>query len=464
MVRRYRNRGGNWRMVVKRLSGIILLFCCLVFAGCASFSSLLGAQFGALPSWISNPETRIGQHAFVGKGSDENAFNAKLGALNDILSQLSTVVGEDVSGIYYRELSTTNAIKDFDLSIVREYRSESDTYLMAECSTKRLEAHRTDVENARIEEDAHIASILHDADTAYRENRDVEAVRFCLDALYEASTKKSSYVPEELYRRSLKYLEALRFTLVKGDATSATCTVRLNRKQWLFSPKVNGAGVYAVFTCINAKGERYLDYLPCDTGDTGLFTFTPSNNGMLSEGEIRFTIDIREPLERLKGVLDDNEWNQLQAIVMGNVLSFSYQMVSPYKGQSIILNAKQYSLDGKLQDSSAAFTAMTDYLGTKGLTVASDKDETQNSTELAEIIHEHHPTARYLLYGSFGVADKAVLSEGTVIVVSGQAQLWNLQTLKTVGNTEEVKAVGKTEEEAFSNLYDAVLSLLPEFI
>ncbi|WP_321299752.1 hypothetical protein [uncultured Sphaerochaeta sp.] len=51
----------------------------------------------------------------MGKGTAPVNYNARLLAYESILGQISAYVGEDVYDMYYRELTTTNAIAEFQL-------------------------------------------------------------------------------------------------------------------------------------------------------------------------------------------------------------------------------------------------------------------------------------------------------------------------------------------------------------
>ncbi|MCK9311862.1 MAG: hypothetical protein M0P26_06265, partial [Bacteroidales bacterium] len=131
---------------------VLLLFLSLFFS-CTSLSNLVRSQVEGLPSWVYTPVVSSNRTAFVGKGNTQVVFNAKLMAYEDILNQLSLSVGEPVQGVYYRELTTTDAIEAFGLNIVNEYsktdsRSPAQFYLLATADTAKLESKRTSVYNA----------------------------------------------------------------------------------------------------------------------------------------------------------------------------------------------------------------------------------------------------------------------------------------------------------------------------
>lgn len=354
----------------------LLLASLALFASCAGLSTL-DSPFSMLPGWVSHPEAHGGMEVFIGRGVDESAFNARLLAQEDILAKVSEAIGTDVRATSYREFTTTDEISLLGLSIVREYRGEGSTYLMAECPRAKLYEHRSDVEQERLKQDAIIDEYLAEADKAYRSNRDVRAVDACLDALYVAKTHETSHDAGDLLKRAAKYLSALRMSVVKSNPERASCTVRLVRKQVLFAPHVRSGNVLACHQCRNPRDEMVSDSVPCTTSSSGTFLFTPMNNAIAAEGNIVFTINLEGRREKLRPLLSDEEIGVLDEAIASSSLTFPYKMVSPYEGKSIVLNVKQYSLRGQLIDNTEARERLIAYLTEKGVRVVLDADETQ---------------------------------------------------------------------------------------
>lgn len=449
--------------MVRKLFPLFLL-CVVVFSGCAGFSSFVSSPFAALPSWVNNPQSGLGKTAFVGKGEDSNEFNARLAAKNDILSQISAVVGEDVSSRYYREFTTSDSIQAIGLSITREYRSETASYLMVECSTAKLDANRTDVMEAKSAEDKKIAALLEKANAEYRKNHDVQAIRYNLDALYEISTKDSSYQSGEIVDKVVKYLNAIRFRIMKSDSENCSCTIRMTRKQGMFSPKVEKGAVSATFSARNSLGETRQESFSCNTQESGSFDFTYPGKGMENQGSVLFSVDIKEKMAALKNVIPQSDWERIDQAVNESAIIFSYARKSPYFGREIIVNVKEYSLQGQILNREGGLQKVRDFLEERGVKVVVDSDDTRESDELVAILREKYPAGKYLLYATFGTTEEVNAGDIPLTIVTGQAQLWDLPDEKKIADTEEVRSVKESSEDAFSFLYDAVLLLLAEYL
>jgi len=417
-----------------------------------------------VPIWVTQPDARIGKTVFVGQGTDQSAFNARLGAMNDILKQISSYLGDDIHDRYYREFSTTDAIKAFNLSVVREYRGNDATYLMVECDTKQLTALRTDVENDKIAEDKTIASLIEQADKAYQENNDVRAIEYCLDAVLQIKTNLSSYDATPLIKRSVRYLDAIRFKLSNQDPDNGTVHVQVTRKRFILSPQVKNAPVIARFKTSNLKGLQSEDHLLFNSAADGMFQFEPFNSGMVKKGSVAFSIDVDDRLEKLKPILSEEEYASIVDAIQARTVSFSYDIISPYAGVEMVVNIKEYSIDGNILARHDALTKVVDFLSTKGIKVVLDASETQDGAELAQEVHSLYPNNRYLLYGTVGVADYPKIGKKTIVVVSGQMQLYDLLTQKVLVDTTEIKTVGENEEDAFSQVASVGTSFFSEYL
>ena len=84
----------------------------LLFASCSTMDDPSDA-----PYWYPGGRNVRGAVCFVGFGSGINESAARDAAYNDILSQISSYLGYDVVGRYYRELSTNGSISDLSFEI-----------------------------------------------------------------------------------------------------------------------------------------------------------------------------------------------------------------------------------------------------------------------------------------------------------------------------------------------------------
>lgn len=459
-VRRARRRRD--RMVRKKLG--IAGLCLLLLCSCANIRTLVKTSLQGIPLWVTQPDSRTGKEVFVGQGTDENPFNARLEAMNDILSKLSEYLGDNVRDTYYREFTTTDTVKEVGLSVVREYRSERTTYLMVECDDDALVSRRSDVVNKKSAEDAVIADLLSKADQAYRDNEDVKAIDACLDAIYAIQTHLSSYDVKPLVKRCVKYIDAIRLHLSMIDGDHATAQVKVLRKQLLFSPKVKNAPVLARFTSENLQGGRFPDSLIFNTGDDGTFRFEPYDSSIVDQGTLSFVIDLHDRLAKLKTVLPQEEYQGIVDAVEGQSVSFPYAFVSPYAGKEMVVTIQEYAIDGTLLPSHDATDEITEYLADQGVKTIANSSGTQDGAELAEEIHALYPNCGYLLFGTVGVVEYPRIGEKTITVASGRMRLYDLKTQDVVMDTTEIKAVGESKDEAFSQIVSAAISYFSKYL
>ncbi|MFA6905335.1 MAG: hypothetical protein WCQ62_03835, partial [Sphaerochaeta sp.] len=291
---------------------LLMLLFSLILSSCSSLSDLVRSQVEGLPSWVYSPQTRSDQVAFVGQGSAPVPYNARLLAYEDILAQISEYVGENVHDAYYRELTTTNAIADFKLSISNEYersegRSQNQIYLLARLDANLLAGKRTSVYNEMLKRDASIEELLKEADKAYRANDDTTTIRLYLEAAILASKGPVNVRKHELsnlLEKAETFIASLRLSLRDADPSKATVSVFVRRKSRLLSPKVLKASVHATFQARNSLGRPYTDFLQFNTASDGFFSFVPYNQGLQKSGQVIFSVDFSDLRSRISAELE----------------------------------------------------------------------------------------------------------------------------------------------------------------
>lgn len=434
----------------------------LVLASCSSITNLVRSSVEGVPSWVYQPEAKVNQIVFVGKGNANVMFNARLIAYEDILNQLSSFVGEDVLGAYYRELTTTDAIVDLGLKITHEYekvdQNGSNAYLMATADTAKIVSKRTDVFNAMLERDSTIADFIAKAETAYRSNKDVEAVRLYLQAAAVSATGLVSHKDHEvdaLLEKAESIIASMRFTISKSDSSKATCTVFLRRKSRLLSPKVSNAPIKASFSARNSLGRNYVDSLIFNTADNGFISFLPYNKGIAGSGTIIFSIDLDDSLSSLQDLLTSDQMQVLKEVISENRVSFAYSLVSPLQDSGILADIHEYSFKGELLPSHVATEAMCSEFSIDSIYVEPTYVGASDGKELNAEIGKLGKKAKYFMLGRVGVVDEQLFGQKNTVVVSGTVQLWDLATGKILADTLDIEAVAfdndlsKARNEAF---------------
>lgn len=455
-------------------SGTLLLLLLTLFSSCTSFSNLVRSQVEGLPSWVYTPVVSASKTAFVGKGNTQVLFNAKLMAYEDILNQLSAFVGEPVQGLYYRELTTTDAIETFGLNIVNEYsktdlRSPAQFYLLATADTAKLESKRTSVYNAMLKRDKEIEELIRSADLAYRANNDIRAIMLYFDAALIASegpVTSKKYEIDALLDKSITFISALRFSLSKSDPLKATATVQLRRKSRLLSPKVLNAPVVAQFDALNSLGERYADSLFFNTASEGIIQFVPHNYGLVGKGSIRFAVDFSSSLAQLEQKIPRESLAPLQAALDKSGIDFPYSLKSPFATKKIVADIREYEYTGALRNTKEALSAFLDLYDSRGVSISPVALVQEETSELFDEVRLKAPGSHLVLRGKAGVVEETHIGEQSVVVVTGSVQLWDMEKKVLLSETLEVEAVAfaplaeDAKKKAFSRFGQISSSLL----
>ncbi|HHT79977.1 MAG TPA: hypothetical protein GXZ69_01880 [Spirochaetales bacterium] len=440
MKHRYRRFG---------LGVVMALIVLVLFSSCTSFSNLVRSQVEGIPSWVYNPVVSSNRTAFVGKGNTQLIFNAKLMAYEDILKQVSDFIGEPVQDLYYRELTTTDAIEDFGLNIVNEYsksdsRSPSQYYLLATADTAKLESKRTSVYNAVLQRDEDIAALIRKADSAYRANNDIEAIMLYFDAALIASegpVTNKKYELDALLAKSITFINALKFSLSKSDPLQATATVQLRRRSRLLSPKVLNAPVVAEFDALNSLGARYADSLLFNTASEGFIQFVPYNYGLVGNGSIRFSVDFSSAMLTLAERIPQETLEPLQQALDKHGIDFSYSLVSGFASKKIIGDIREYEYTGTLRNTKEALSALLELYDSRGVTISPVSLIQEEEGDLYDEVALKAPGTNLVVRGKAGVVDESQIGDQSVVVVTGSIQLWDMSKRLLLSDTLEVEAV-----------------------
>ncbi|WP_320123061.1 hypothetical protein [uncultured Sphaerochaeta sp.] len=437
------------------LKACLVLFLSLMLVSCSSLSSLVRAQVEGLPSWIYSPQQRSGEVAFVGKGTAPVNYNARLLAYESILGQISAYVGEDVYDMYYRELTTTNAIADFNLTIASEYtvtegRAGFDVYLLARMDEALLSGRRTSVYNQMIEREQAIEAILEKADQAYRSNDDTGAIKQYLEAAMlsaEGPVSERKFETETLVDKAISFIESLRFSLRNQVEEEAKVTVYLRRKSRLLSPKVLNASINATFQARNSLSETYSDFLQFNTASDGYFLFIPYNQGLVKDGQIVFSLDLASTIAQLEKTLPAELVANIREAVSAISITFPYTLTSTVSGKSILSEIQEFSQEGSLGRGTQALQVFNQELSLDDIMVEEiDLKQADIEDQLSALQGE----ADLAFLGSVGVVSEQQVGDRSVVVASGNVGLYDLTDGSLLFDTLSVEAVGSGEsrEEA----------------
>lgn len=431
-------------------SGILLLIL-LLLSSCATTIGI--------PYWARKGSTvQRGSQVttIVASGEDKVAFNARLEAQRAILASLSELVGSDLTKSAWREFSTTDAVAGYGLSITREYRKGDTTWLEAEASSRLIAENRSEIENERAEVDAIIAAKLADVNAAYRENRDGEAIDGMLDIISIAASRPSSSSMDDLVRRTVKYIEAVRFSLSRRNEEKRTVRVKIRRKTLMFSPKIAGARVLATFPAKNVWGEEEEDSLVFPVGEESEFVFQPLSAAMADAGTVTFRLDVGDKLSTLKGVLDEGYYQQIENALHDHEVTFSYDRVTSYAGAEVLYNVHMTDSAGHSIEHAETDGEIRSFLEEKKMdpvAVGSDSDEQE------DLVSAYAGTAPYLVLADYAVEETPATADGTLTVAVGRIRMYDLSDGEVVMDTGEISITDPDRDTAFRRLREATLTV-----
>ena len=445
------------------LATILLLSFLLLFS-CASFSNLVRSQVEGLPSWVYTPVVKSDQTPFVGKGSATLPFNSRLLAYEDIISQISSYVGENVRETYYRELTTTDAIQDLNLTITHEYlkeelRSPVETFLMATSDTAKLDSKRSKVLSTILTRDKTITDLLSQADSAYRANDDSKAINLYMEAVLissEGPVSAKKHEVETLLEKATSFISALRFSLLKPNDSKATTTVYLRRKSRLLAPKVLNAPIIAQFEARNSLGRTYTDRLSFNTANNGFIDFIPYNLGLVNSGSIFFSVDFSASMKKLEAALPVEQLSALKEAIDLCTISFPYSLVSSYKNRVLVADIHEYDTLGTLLGTKSALPSFIDEYAMDSLTVRPITLISEDPEDMFAELAQKTLDPSLLIIGRVGMVEQVTIGDKFTVVVSGSVQLWDPKQKILLKDTKEVEAIAfapilaEAQQEAFT--------------
>ncbi|MFA5446926.1 MAG: hypothetical protein WC233_01460 [Sphaerochaeta sp.] len=440
---------------MKRLLPLLIIL--LILTSCTSFGDLVRSQVDGLPSWVNNPQVRADQYPFVGKGSAQVTYNARLDAYEHILEQISAFVGEDIREEYYRELTTTTRIADFNLSVTAEHlRTEKglqQVYLLARADREALEGRRTTIYRQAIERQARIEALIVEADRSYRQNHDTLTIARYLEAATIASqgpVLEKKHDPAALIDRAVGYIKALQISFRSPDSQKVTATVQLRRRRRLISSRVLHAKVQASFTAYTSLGDPFVDTLDFNTATQGSFLFLPYNQLLLADGAITFSLDFTEELAKARPYVDEGLLASVEEALHSVHGTLPYSRVSPLGNRVVLTEIQEYSIEGASLAGTTAVQAFVDTMqqsrvGTQIIDLGSTDWEDQ-----VEEIERRYGTRQYVYNGSVGIVAEDQALDVHVTVVVGRIQLHNMESGQMLFDSQDVEAVGSgaTREES----------------
>jgi hypothetical protein len=437
-----------------RRVGYVLLLCVLVFSGCSSLSTWVRSNVEGVPVWVYEPQVNRNQLAYVGVGTASTEARARTLSYESILSQISSFIGEDITSVYFREISSGGTIEEYRLKITQEFvrkdQRGTSVYLLAVGDKDRLDTARTEAEKLLLQQQSQIAGLVAEAAEAYRQNQDYLAAELYIKAAVIASSmavERGAAAYSTNIARAERIINDLNISVSKVDPKIPNAVVLVRRGNRMLSPKVGKAKVTAYTQARNGLGMLYADFQEFVTDPTGQFTFIVENPGIVGKGEVRLAIEMRSALSGLKTV-DPEKAEALQAVLSAKTVSFAYDRVSNLANRGIVVALMEYSLQGQLLASTDANDTFIAESKVDGLGLISAMAQaTEDDEDFLEAVRRNHPGSTYLLMGKAGVSARTIAVGEPTVTVTGEVDLLELKTGRLIYATGEIVAVASAKDE-----------------
>ncbi len=432
----------------------------LLFASCSTMDDPSDA-----PYWYPGGRNVRGAVCFVGFGSGINESAARDAAYNDILSQISSYLGYDVVGRYYRELSTNGSISDLSFEIDNTAAAISFDgtyqYYILSFADEDVISNLISGEYRKImEAEAQVASLRKEALEYYKANNDVAAVNTLLEAVavsarYGLTGEGSS--KEELLEAAGDYLGNIELRLSQEDPSAPSVTVRAVRAKGLLSPSVTGASVNAGFMVHTHDNTFETFTVPFVTGSDGRFRFVEYYPAMTDSGTVVFSLDIRDAIEEAAAVTGYDFMADFIAEAESVTAEFTYDKGPALDGSTLLVIMNEFDESGNFTNTSYARDAFVSYLDMEGVSIQSLDLEGSSMEELMDSVLTDYPAYEWVVISAAGLSDVPVQPDSeNVYVVEGYAMLLNTHSREIVYLDEITRSVSwgddreKCLEEAFS--------------
>lgn len=415
---------------------ITILLTVLFLTGCASLQSLIQAGRDGAPEWAGSPQVASGYTAIVGTGTAGSERSARLLAYQDITRQLVEITGRNEESSWYRELSATDGILDFQLRISRTSTQPKEDgytfYAMTTVRTSLLDTMRSDVLKAAAERDDRISALQQKARFEFRDNRDVSALLLYMEAAAisaEGPVETRDNSLENIIGRIDSILDGLVLQVRDFNPKEPSFSLSVRRRR-LFSPRVLRAPVRADFSSIGAFGTAHADYLSTVTGETGAATLSGFNPAMVREGNLKLSIDIEDEFKVFAAAVGEDIAMPLRAKLDSLSVVLTYRKEAAVLDSTIMVDITSHSADGGRLVQETTREAFSERFSMEGITLASSEvtvseaaAEEENYEEYLADVRRTYPQADYIIRGKAGVTEIFLEDKKPVVIVMGEASL-----------------------------------------
>ncbi|MDD5973566.1 MAG: hypothetical protein PUH25_04075 [Spirochaetales bacterium] len=373
---------------------IIILLLSLLLVSCSTISTVVESAYTGVPTWAIKTPEKKGYIYFVTKSSDETQNQRINSSYRELLTQISTKLGYEVTGTYYRELSTLGTISDLGLEIVEKKELDGVLYLLAEADESIFNSKRSEEYKAELERISIIDELSEKALQNYKDNNDIASLNCWISAAAVLDEGKAgSYSKDELLSKAVDIAKSIKFTLKNENPKEGKCTLVVSRDRGALSPRVINAPILITIMVHDFNDEYYQYTYREVTDEKGMVEFYKKYPKMADVGSVTFSLDLEN---------DSLISEQLIKEVEETTISFNYAIESKASREGIVIAFSEWDENGELLSSSYSADAFKKYLEKDGIKITS---AVINGSEYEDVIkgaQERFPDKKYLIWSRVG--------------------------------------------------------------
>lgn len=344
---------------MKKLFPLIALLFLLI--SCRSVSAMLESAYTGVPAWaLLKPEAR-GYVYFVSSSDADSSSQRYNENYRELLSQVSEALGYEVTGTYYRELSTLGTISDLGLRIKETRENDGILYMLAEADDTVFETMRSPEYIAEKDRRERIEALSDEAMEYYRSNNDIAALDCWIraaDVLSEGPVP--GYSAEEFLSKAADIAKNIKFRIADRSPETGECTLIVSRDKGVLSPRVTEAPILVTIQVHDHDDSYYSFSYREVTGEDGKVAFSKKYPRMADIGTVDFSLDLSTK---------DITYEPLIREIEDTRISFDYAIESRAAREGIVIAFSEYDENGEELASSWSEKAFVSYLEKDGITV-----------------------------------------------------------------------------------------------
>ncbi len=373
---------------------IIILLLSLILFSCSTITTVVESAYTGVPTWaITIPENK-GYIYFVTRSSDETQNQRINSSYRELLTQISTKLGYEVTGTYYRELSTIGTISDLGLEIIDKKEVDGVLYMLSQADEEIFNSKRSEEYKAELERISIIEDLSKKALQNYKDNNDIASLNCWISAAAILDEGKAgSYSKDELLSKAIDIAKSIKFTLKNENPKEGKCTLVVSRDRGALSPRVINAPILITITVHDFNDEYYQYTYREVTDEKGMVEFYKKYPKMADIGSVTFSLDLEN---------DSLISEQLIKEVEETTISFNYAIESKAAKEGIVIAFSEWDENGELLSSSYSAEAFKKYIEKDGIKITS---AVINGSEYEDVIkgaQERFPDKKYLIWSRVG--------------------------------------------------------------